>query len=136
MRVVKYTPTEIIRIKEMLAGVMSFASQGLLQKEGEVIGEEICKNVTKDDSFFNKIAEIIVEKGWAESAQLSENKAVLKNTAETEGVSGSSEPVCHILRGILKKIYENYYEGLVFVNEVQCRAVSGGEDCVFEINAI
>ncbi len=136
MRVVKYTPTEIIKIKEMLAGIMSFASQGLLEKEGEVIGEEICKGVPKDDSFFNKIAEIIVEKGWAESAELKENKAVLKNTAETEGLSGSSEPVCHILRGILKKVYEKYYEGLVFVNEVQCRAVSGGDDCVFEINVI
>lgn len=133
MRIVKYTSRELIKIKEMMSGVMSFASYGLLQKEGEVIGSEIVDSLEKGQGYFEEVSRRIVDRGWAESAEFYADRVVFRKTIESEGVEGAEEPVCIILRGIVRKIYERYYGGLVVVNEVECRGVSGGEVCIFEV---
>lgn len=136
MKFVKYTSKELSKIKEMLNGVMSFASQALLQKEGEVIGSEIVDGLEVREGYFLEVSKKIADRGWAEEAELLPHKAILRNTIESEGVTGSTEPVCIILRGILRKVYEKYYGGLIIINETECRGVSGGEKCVFEIKFI
>ncbi len=128
MTEIKLTKEELIKIKEVYQGIMSYASIGLFFRSGEIIGEIIARDVPREN-YFEKISEILKEKGWVEEVEMSEDSVKTRGSAE---VHESNAPTCNMLRGIIRKIYEKYYGTIVNVEETKCES-RGDPYCLFEI---
>ena len=126
---IKLSKEELIKIKEVYKGIMSYASVGLFFRSGEIIGEEISKDVPRD-SYFEKIAEVLKEKGWVVDIEFAEDHVKTKGSAE---VHDANAPTCNMFRGIIRKIYEKYYGTIVNVEEDKCES-KGDPYCMFVIN--
>ncbi|NPA74828.1 MAG: hypothetical protein GXO25_01950 [Euryarchaeota archaeon] len=129
MTEIKMTKEELIKIKEVYQGIMSYASVGLFFRSGEIIGEEIAKDIPREN-YFEKVAEILKERGWVEDVEFSENQVKATGSAE---VHDSTMPTCNMLRGIIRKIYEKYYGTIVNVEEEKCES-KGDPYCMFVIS--
>ncbi len=129
MTEIKFSKEELIKIKEVYQGIMSYASIGLFFRSGEIIGDIISRDVPRD-TYFEKIGEILKEKGWVESIEFGENEVKVKGSAE---VHESTGPTCHMLRGIIRKVYERYYGTIVNVDEEKCES-KGDPYCLFVIS--
>jgi predicted hydrocarbon binding protein len=129
---VKLTKEELLKIKEVYREIMSYASIGLFSKNGEAIGESIVKDIPLDKNYFKAVGEILKERGWVKEIVFSEKEVRTKGSIETHQ---SNAPTCHLLRGIVRKIYENYNKTLVTVEEVACES-KGDEYCIFRINKV
>ncbi len=128
MTEIKLTKEELVKIKEVYKGIMSYASIGLFFRSGEIIGEIMARDVPRED-FFNKMGEILKEKGWVEDVEFTEEYVKTKGSAE---VHESNAPTCNMLRGIIRKIYEKYYGTIVNVEEEKCES-KGDPYCLFVI---
>ncbi len=131
MNEVKLTKEELVKMKEVYQGIMSYASVGLFFRSGEIIGEIISSNVPRDN-YFEKIAEILKEKGWVEDIEFAKEYVKTKGSIEAHE---SRTPTCHMLRGIIRKVYEKYYETIVNVEEEKCES-KGDPHCLFKINMV
>ncbi len=132
MDAVKITREELKDLKEVYKNIMSYASIGLFLKNGEAIGESIMKDVAKDKNYFQEAAKRLKDRGWVKEVVFSEKEVRTKGSIE---VYQSNAPTCHLLRGIIRKIYEQYYETIVNVEEVACES-KGDEYCVFKIKKV
>ncbi len=131
MSEIKLSKEELIRIKDVYRSIMSYASIGLFFRSGEIIGEIISKDISRD-KYFEEVAKKLVEKGWVKEIEFSDESVKTKGSAE---VHESSAPTCHMLRGIIRKIYEKYYETIVNVEEVKCESL-GDPYCLFKIKKV
>jgi len=125
------TKEEILKIEEMYREIMSYASIGLLLRTGEVIGEVITERLPRED-YFDSLKDILKVRGWVDEIEFEKDKVIVKGSVE---VHESKFPTCHILRGIIRKIYENYYKTIVNVEEEKCESI-GDENCVFKITMV
>ena len=131
MSEIKLTKEELIKIKEVYKSIMSYAAVGLFFRSGEIIGELISKDVPRE-KYFEEISNKLVEKGWVSEVEFSEDTVKVKGSAE---IHESTTPTCHMLRGIIRKVYEQYYETIVNVEEVKCESV-GDPYCQFNIKRV
>ncbi len=129
MTEIKFSKEELIKIKEVYQGIMSYASIGLFFRSGEIIGDIIAQNADREN-YFENVSEILKEKGWVENIEFGENEVKVKGSAE---VHDSTAPTCHMLRGIIRKIYEKYYGTIVNVEEEKCES-KGDPYCLFVIS--
>ena len=131
MKEIKLGKEELIRIKEVYRGIMSYASIGLFFRSGEIIGEIISRDVPRDN-YFEKIGEILKDKGWVDEIEFTKESVKVHGSAE---VHESSSPTCHMLRGIIRKVYEKYYETIIEVEEEKCES-KGDPYCLFKIGMV
>jgi len=123
---------ELIEFRHMLRKMLSQATYGILYRQGWIIGKNITKNIDVDENYFDKVAEILKERGWVESIELGGEEVVVKGSIEAQS-DGSGENMCHMLRGILASIYQKVNAREVNVIELLC-AANGGDKCVFFID--
>ncbi len=128
---VRLSKEELIKIKGVYRSIMAYAAIGLFLKNGEIIAEVLSKKVRKEN-YFEDFAEILKERGWVEEIEFKEDEVKVKGSIET---TESKAPTCHILRGIIRKIYEMHYETLVSVEEVKCESM-GDEYCLFKVSMV
>ncbi len=131
MSEIKLSKEELIKIKDVYKSIMSYASIGLFFRSGEIIGEIISKDIPRDN-YFEEIAKRLVEKGWVVEIEFSEDSVKTKGSAE---VHESNAPTCHMLRGIIRKVYENYYDTIINVEETKCESL-GDPYCLFTIKKV
>jgi len=131
MTEIKFTKEELIKIKEVYKGIMSYASIGLFFRSGEIIGDIIVRDLPRDN-YFEKVGEILKEKGWVEDIEFTEDHVKTRGSAE---VHESNAPTCNMLRGIIRKVYEKYYGTIVNVEEEKCES-KGDPYCLFVVNTM
>ncbi len=129
MAEIKFTKEELIKIKEVYKGIMSYASVGLFFRSGEIIGEILVRDLPREN-YFEEVAKALKEKGWIEEIEFAEDHVKTKGSAE---VHDSTAPTCNMLRGIIRKVYEKYNGTIVNVDEEKCES-KGDPYCLFVIN--
>ncbi len=122
---------ELIKIKDIYRTIMSYASIGLFAKSGEALGQSIGSQISRDN-YFEEAKKVLIEKGWVKDIKFEKEKVITKGSIETHP---SNKPTCDMLRGIIRKLYEIYYEELVKVTEDECESM-GKENCVFKIHRL
>ncbi len=122
---------EFVKIKNIYRSIMSYASIGLFAKSGEAIGEIIGSKISRD-AYFEEAKKILIEKGWVKDITFEKDKVITRGSIEAHP---SDKPTCDMLRGIIRKLYEIYYEELVKVTEEECESM-GKENCVFKIHRL
>jgi predicted hydrocarbon binding protein len=138
-RVVNVTPDsrriglsqyDLADIKEIYESVMNLAANGLFFRWGQVVGRGIAKRAAeRSGSYLFSAAAILVEDGWAKSAELDREQARIIDCIEARPNMDRS---CNIMRGILAEVYTHHYETKLFCHEVEC-AGGGAPRCVFQI---
>ena len=123
---------ELIEFRHMLRKMLSQATYGILYRQGWIIGKNIIKNIDVDEKYFDKVAEILKERGWVESIDLGGEEVVVHGSIEARS-ENAGENVCHMLRGILASIYQKVNVREVNVIELVCEG-NGGDQCVFFID--
>lgn len=121
---------ELQEIKEIYQSVMNLAANGLFFRAGQVLGRGIAKRAEqRGGSYLSAAADVLVEEGWAKSAELDREQAKVEGCVETQkGIDRS----CNILRGVLAEIYARHYETKLFCHEVECSG-GGAPKCTFQI---
>ena len=121
---------ELQEIKEIYQSVMNLAANGLFFRAGQVLGRGIAKRAEqRGGPYLTAAAELLVEEGWAKSAELDREMAMVEGCIETcKGIDRS----CNILRGVLAEIYARHYETKLFCHEVECSG-GGAPRCTFQI---
>jgi len=130
MRFVKISNVELIKIRKLYEGLMSYACYGLFFREGLAIGEEFVNTVIDSgEEYFKAVKNVLEHRGWAKEVTFKNEKIFVKESAEAE--PGCKSPTCHILRGILQKVMEEHYGKKIRCTEEKCRSVEG-DKCVFK----
>ena len=130
MRYVKLNQDELRKVMELYEGVMSHACHGLFFKEGSVLGSDMAEEALRDRAhYFERAAQILKDRGWVESATLTEGEVIARGSIE---VAASDIPTCHRLRGILREFYERFKGSRVKCTEEACASV-GQTECRFRI---
>jgi predicted hydrocarbon binding protein len=127
---VRLSKLELQEIKDIYRSVMNLAANGLFFRAGQVIGRGIAKRAeARGGTFLAEASDIIIEEGWARSAELDREEAKIEGCIEA---SRGEERSCNILRGILAEVYAHHYETKLFCHEVECSG-SGAPMCTFQI---
>jgi len=127
-RAIKLRKEELVEIKKLYETVMTFASHGMFYRSGRIMGERMVR-VTGTD--LAKIREQIIREGWASDIIFEGDTITVSGSIE---VSNSDSPTCHMLRGVLAKIFEERTSKDVYCHERKC-ASKGDEKCVFVIDS-
>ncbi len=135
IRTIRISRDELLDIRKIYESVMSYACHGLFFREGEVLGDNIAEIAMKSsegekEKYFEVAANLLAGRGWAEKVLFSENKAVVSGSIEVEEGKGAQS--CHLLKGIIKRVYENYYNDGFNCEEIECES-KGDENCVFRL---
>ncbi len=125
------TKDEVLKIEDMLREIMSYASIGVLVRMGEIIGDIISERIPREE-YFQTLRDVLKARGWVDEIEFSKNEVRVKGSIE---VHNSKFPTCHILRGIIRKIYENYYKTIVNMDEEKCES-KGDEYCLFKLHIL
>ena len=135
MRTIRISRDELLEIREIYESVMSYACYGLFFREGEVLGKNIADIAHKSsggdkEKYFEVVANLLSGRGWVEEAEFEDNKVVTKGSIEVE--EGKGIPTCHILKGIIKSVYESFYNDMFTCEEIECESKGDGK-CTFKV---
>ncbi len=135
LRTVRISKDELLQIRKIYENVMSYACYGLFFKEGEVLGESISQFAMESsggsrDKYFELISNLIAGRGWVEKIGFADDKVVVEGSIEVE--EGAGHPTCHLLRGMIKRIYEEMDNERYNCEEAECVS-KGDEKCVFTL---
>ncbi|MBE0519275.1 MAG: hypothetical protein IH630_08675 [Thermoplasmata archaeon] len=126
-RAIKMRKEELVEIKRLYETVMTFASHGMFYRSGRIMGNRIVKTTGTD---LGRIREVLIKEGWAIDLVFEGDTVSISGSIE---VHSSDMPTCHMLRGILAKVFEERTGKDVYCHERKC--VSKGDDkCVFIID--
>lgn len=126
-RAIKLRKEELVEIKKLYETVMTFASHGMFYRSGRIMGERMVRTTGTD---LAKIREQIIREGWASDIVFEGDTITVSSSIE---VSNSDSPTCHMLRGVLAKVFEERTGKDVYCHERKC-ASKGDEQCVFVID--
>jgi len=130
VRAIKYTKDELIEIKKLYESIMTVASQGLFFRTGQIMGIRISRIASKEkQNYFEVVEKLIVEEDWAKEVKFAPDNVIVKGSIEVAHGKGHT---CHMLRGVIAKIYEEKLGKKVYCHEVECES-AGDEKCKFEI---
>lgn len=130
-RYVKYRKDELLEVKGLYESTLAIASHGLFFRTGQIMGTRISR-IAEKSNYFEDIARILKEEGWVEDITFNNNTIEVKGSIEADSVPSEFIPSCHMLRGILTRIYEIYTKERVYCSEEECKS-SGSGHCVFKI---
>jgi len=126
-RAIRLRREELVEIKRLYETVMTFASHGMFYRSGRIIGDRLIRNSGTD---LVKMREALLREGWVTDIAFEGDTVSVTGSIEA---SNSDTPTCHMLRGILAKVYEERTGKDVYCHERKC--VSKGDDkCVFVID--
>jgi predicted hydrocarbon binding protein len=126
-RAVQVRKDELVEIKGLYETVMTFASHGMFYRSGRIMGDRIVKASGSD---FARVREVLIREGWVTDIDFDGDVVTVSGSIES---SSSDAPNCHILRGILAKIFEERTGKDVYCHERKCLS-KGDEKCVFVID--
>jgi predicted hydrocarbon binding protein len=126
-RAIKLRKEELVEIKKLYETVMTFASHGLFYRSGRIMGDRLIRVVGTD---LNRLREALIKEGWATEIIFEGDTVTVTSSIE---VSNSDSPTCHMLRGILAKLFEERTGKDVYCHERKCVS-KGDEKCVFVID--
>lgn len=126
-RAIRLRREELVEIKRLYETVMTFASHGMFYRSGRILGDRLLRN---SGSELSRVREALIKEGWVTDMVFEGDTITAVGSIE---VSNSDTPTCHMLRGILAKVFEERTGKDVYCHERKC--VSKGDDkCVFVID--
>ena len=126
-RSIRMRKEELVEIKRLYETVMTFASHGMFYRSGRIMGGRLFRAAGTD---LNKVKDALIKEGWATDVSFEGDTISIYGSIEA---SNSDSPTCHMLRGILAKVFEERTGKDVYCHERKC--VSKGDDkCVFVID--
>jgi len=126
-RAIKLRREELVEIKRLYETVMTFASHGMFYRSGRIVGDRLIRTSGTD---LLRVKEALVKEGWVTDIAFEGDTITVTGSIE---VSNSDSPTCHMLRGLLAKVFEERTGKDVYCHERKC--VSKGDDkCVFVID--
>lgn len=126
-RAIKLRKEELVEIKRLYETVMTFASHGMFYRSGRIIGDRLIRASGTD---LNRLREALIKEGWATEIVFEGDTVTVTGSIEA---SNSDSPTCHMLRGILAKLFEERTGKDVYCHERKCVS-KGDEKCVFVID--
>ncbi len=126
-RAIRLRREELVEIKRLYETVMTFASHGMFYRSGRIMGDRLIRTSGTE---LVRMKEALVKEGWCTDIVFEGDTITVAGSIEA---SSSDSPTCHMLRGILAKIFEERTGKDVYCHERKC--VSKGDDkCVFVID--
>jgi predicted hydrocarbon binding protein len=126
-RAIKLRRDELVEIKRLYETVMTFASHGMFYRSGRIIGDRLLRSAGTD---LAKLKDSLVREGWVTDITFEGDTISVMGSIEA---SNSDTPTCHMLRGILAKVYEERTGKDVYCHERKCVS-KGDEHCLFVID--
>jgi len=126
-RAIKLRRDELVEIKRLYETVMTFASHGMFYRSGRIIGDRLLRTAGTD---LAKLKDALVREGWVTDIAFEGDTISVTGSIEA---SNSDTPTCHMLRGILAKVYEERTGKDVYCHERKCIS-KGDEHCLFVID--
>ncbi|MGQ9587713.1 MAG: V4R domain-containing protein [Thermoplasmata archaeon] len=126
-RVIRLRKEELVEIKRLYETVMTFASHGMFYRSGRIMGNRLIRVAGPD---LARIREAMIKEGWATDIVFEGDTITVTGSIEA---SNSDSPTCHMLRGILAKVFEERTGKDVYCHERKCVS-KGDEKCVFVID--
>jgi len=126
-RAIRLRKEELVEIKKLYETVMTFASHGMFYRSGRIMGERLIRVVGTD---LSRLRDALIKEGWATEVIFEGDTVTVTGSIE---VSNSDSPTCHMLRGILAKLFEERTGKDVYCHERKCVS-KGDEKCVFVID--
>jgi predicted hydrocarbon binding protein len=126
-RCIKLRREELIEIKRLYETVMTFASHGMFYRSGRIIGDRLIRTSGTE---LLRLKESLIKEGWVTDINFEGDTITVVGSIE---VSNSDSPTCHMLRGLLAKVFEERSGKDVYCHERKC-ASKGDDKCVFVID--
>jgi len=128
-RFVKYSKGELGEVKVLYESVMSVAAHGMFFRTGRILGKRIAEEAKRSGDYFAAAGKILVEQGWLEKVEF--NGLNVKANGSIEA-GKSQSPTCHMLRGVITRLYEERDGTGVYCQETECESM-GSQGCTFKI---
>jgi predicted hydrocarbon binding protein len=126
-RAIRLRREELVEIKRLYETVMTFASHGMFYRSGRIIGDRLLRSTGSE---LTRVREALMKEGWVIDIVFEGDTITAGGSIEA---SNADTPTCHMLRGILAKVFEERTGKDVYCHERKC--VSKGDDkCVFVID--
>lgn len=126
-RAIKLRKDELVEIKKLYETVMTFASHGMFYRSGRIMADRLIRNSGAD---LGRLRDALIREGWVVDVTFEGDTITATGSIEA---SNSDMPTCHMLRGLLAKIFEVRLSKDVYCHERKC--VSKGDDkCVFVVD--
>jgi len=126
-RHIKLRKDELVEIKNLYETVMTFASHGMFYRTGRIVGNSLVKNAGTE---LTRVRDAMIKEGWATDINFDGDVITVTGSIEA---SSSDAPTCHMLRGVLAKLFEERTGKDVYCHERKCVS-KGDESCVFVID--
>ncbi len=126
-RAIKLRRDELVEIKRLYETVMTFASHGMFYRSGRIIGDRLLRSAGTD---LAKLKDALMREGWVTDVSFEGDTITVTGSIEA---SNSDTPTCHMLRGIIAKVYEERTGKDVYCHERKCIS-KGDEHCLFVID--
>jgi predicted hydrocarbon binding protein len=126
-RFIKLRREELVEIKRLYETVMTFASHGMFYRSGRIVGDRLIRTSGTE---LLRLKESLIKEGWVTDINFEGDTITVVGSIE---VSNSDSPTCHMLRGLLAKVFEERSGKDVYCHERKC-ASKGDDKCVFVID--
>lgn len=126
-RFIKLRREELVEIKRLYETVMTFASHGMFYRSGRIIGDRLIRTSGTE---LLRLKESLIKEGWVTDINFEGDTITVVGSIEA---SNSDSPTCHMLRGLLAKVFEERSGKDVYCHERKC-ASKGDDKCVFVID--
>jgi predicted hydrocarbon binding protein len=126
-RCIKLRREELVEIKRLYETVMTFASHGMFYRSGRIMGDRLIRTSGTE---LLRLKESLIKEGWVTDINFEGDTITVVGSIE---VSNSDSPTCHMLRGLLAKVFEERSGKDVYCHERKC-ASKGDDKCVFVID--
>jgi predicted hydrocarbon binding protein len=126
-RAIKMRKDELVEIKKLYETVMTFASHGMFYRSGRIMGNRLVKATGTD---LSRLRDALIKEGWVSDVVFEGDTITVSGGIEA---TSSDSPTCHMLRGVLAKIFEERTGKDVYCHERKCVS-KGDEKCVFIID--
>jgi predicted hydrocarbon binding protein len=131
-RFVKYRRADIIAIRHLEESFMHDAAYGLLFRAGQTVGSRIARLARPyKQQYFEAARRILVDEGWIKDIQFQNDTITAQSSIEAD--KAAQKATCHMLRGVIAKVYEGYFGKLMTCTESECES-AGNPKCVFKVN--
>jgi predicted hydrocarbon binding protein len=130
-RFVKYRRSDISAVRRLQESFMREAAHGLLFRTGQAVGSRIVRNARPyKQQYFEAARRILVDEGWVKDIQFQNDTITATGSIEIEK---GTKNTCHMLRGLIAKLYEGYFGKLMMCTEAECEG-TGKPHCVFKVS--
>jgi predicted hydrocarbon binding protein len=130
-RFVKYRKSDIAVVRKLQESFMREAAFGLLFRTGQAVGSRLARNARPyKQQYFEAVRRILVDEGWVSNIQFQNDTITATGSIEIEK---GTKNTCHMLRGIIAKVYEGYFGKLMTCTEAECEG-TGKQHCVFKVS--